>query len=137
MKKNPIMAYGLIAGLGIVLVIIVSVVGLNQQQAKDEQNGEEKQGEEQQQDESQDNGSGGGGETTANGEEIFKSNCASCHGSDLSGGMGPSLKTVGNKYSKDEIKQVIKDGFPDAGMQPGIVKGKEADAVAEFLSKQK
>ncbi|TRM12727.1 cytochrome c [Lentibacillus cibarius] len=130
MKKNPVIAYGLIAGIGILLVIIVSVVGLNQQEAiQNEQNGDQKQEEEQDQ--------SGGGETAANGEEVYQNNCASCHGSDLSGGMGPGLSTVGSKYSEEEIREIIANGFPDAGMQPGIVDGKEADAVAQWLSEQK
>ncbi|MFD2759443.1 cytochrome c550 [Lentibacillus juripiscarius] len=133
--KNPVIPYALTAALGILLVIVISVVGLNQQEAiQDEQNGEEKQGEEQQE-KSQDEGSGGG-ETAANGEEIFQSNCASCHGSDLSGGVGPDLTSVGSDYSKEEIKEIIANGFPP-NMPAGIVKGKKADALAQWLSEQK
>ncbi|GGJ83251.1 cytochrome c [Lentibacillus kapialis] len=139
MGKNAVIPYALIAGIGILLVIVVSFVGLNQQEAiQDEENGEKQS--EQQEGQSGDDGGGessGGGETAANGEKVFKNNCASCHGQDLSGGMGPALKTVGSKYSKDEIKQIIADGFPDAGMPPGVVEGEDADAVAEWLSKQK
>ncbi|RYG74719.1 cytochrome c [Lentibacillus lipolyticus] len=131
MKKNPVIPYALIAGLGILLVIVVSVVGLNQQEAiQDEENGEQ---EEQQQ---QDGESEGGGETAANGEEIYQSNCASCHGSDLSGGVGPDLTSVGSDYSKEELKEIIAEGFPP-NMPGGIVKGEEADAVAQWLSEQK
>ncbi|HLR61143.1 MAG TPA: cytochrome c [Lentibacillus sp.] len=138
MGKNAVLPYALIAGIGILLVIVVSVVGLNQQEAIQE---EESGGEQSEQQEGQSGGdsggeSSGGGETAANGEEVFQNNCASCHGQDLSGGAGPALDTVGSKYSKDEIKQIIKDGFPPK-MPAGLVQGKDADAVAQWLSEQK
>ncbi|WP_010531015.1 c-type cytochrome [Lentibacillus jeotgali] len=141
MGKNAVIPYALIAGIGILLVIVVSFVGLNQQEAIQEE--ESGGGEQSEQQEGQSGGSGGGGdssgggETAANGEEVFQSNCASCHGQDLSGGMGPALNSVGSKYSKEEIKQIIADGFPSAGMPPGIVQGEDADAVAQWLSEQK
>ncbi|SFA70587.1 cytochrome c550 [Lentibacillus halodurans] len=132
MQKNPVIPYALIAGIGILLVIVVSFVGLDQQEAiQEEENGEE-------QGEQQDNQSEGGGEgeTAADGEEIFQSNCASCHGQDLSGAAGPALDTVGSKYSQEEIEQIIAEGFPDAGMPGGLVQGEEAQAVAQWLSEQ-
>ncbi|TFJ94094.1 c-type cytochrome [Lentibacillus salicampi] len=139
MGKNAVIPYALIAGIGILLVIVVSFVGLNQQKAiQEEENGGEQS--EQQEGDSGGGESGGesdGGETAANGEEVFQNNCAQCHGQDLSGGAGPALDAVGGKYSKDEIKQIIADGFPDAGMPPGLIQGEDADAVAQWLSEQK
>src|SRR5699024_2505482 len=40
-------------------------------------------------------------------EEIFQSNCATCHGDDLSGDTGPDLTKVGDELSEDEIHDVI------------------------------
>ncbi|QKY69478.1 cytochrome c [Lentibacillus sp. CBA3610] len=133
--KNPVIPYALIAGIGILLVIVVSVVGLDQQEAIQEEGNGEEQGE-QQEGGSGDGGESGGGETAANGEEVYQSNCASCHGQDLSGQSGPALDTVGSKYSQEEIEQIIADGFPDAGMPPGLVQGEDAQAVAQWLSEQ-
>lgn len=73
--------------------------------------------------------------TTANAEEIFKGNCASCHGADLTGGAGPDLTKVGSKYSKDEISGIITDGRP--GMPAGLIDGDDKDAVASWLSEKK
>ncbi|AMV12246.1 cytochrome C551 [Geobacillus thermoleovorans] len=80
-------------------------------------------------------GSNGGGDTAAAAEQIFKQNCASCHGQDLSGGVGPNLQKVGSKYSKDEIKNIIVNGR--GAMPAGIIKGEDADKVAEWLAAKK
>ncbi|ALA70037.1 cytochrome C551 [Geobacillus stearothermophilus 10] len=80
-------------------------------------------------------GSNGGGDTAAAAEQIFKQNCASCHGQDLSGGVGPNLQKVGSKYSKDEIKNIIANGR--GAMPAGIIKGEDADKVAEWLAAKK
>ncbi|NNU84976.1 cytochrome c [Geobacillus sp. BMUD] len=81
------------------------------------------------------NGNNGGGDTAASAEQIFKQNCASCHGQDLSGGVGPNLQKVGSKYSKDEIKNIIANGR--GAMPAGIIKGEDADKVAEWLAAKK
>ncbi|MED5077054.1 cytochrome c [Geobacillus stearothermophilus] len=80
-------------------------------------------------------GSNGGGDTAAAAEQIFKQNCASCHGQDLSGGVGPNLQKVGSKYSKDQIKDIIANGR--GAMPAGIIKGEDADKVAEWLAAKK
>ncbi|AWO74759.1 cytochrome c [Geobacillus thermoleovorans] len=81
------------------------------------------------------NGNNGGGDTAASAEQIFKQNCASCHGQDLSGGVGPNLQKVGSKYSKDQIKDIIANGR--GAMPAGIIKGEDADKVAEWLAAKK
>ncbi|ASS98212.1 MULTISPECIES: cytochrome c551 [Geobacillus] len=80
-------------------------------------------------------GGNGGGDTAAAAEQIFKQNCASCHGQDLSGGVGPNLQKVGSKYSKDQIKEIIANGR--GAMPAGIIKGEDADKVAEWLASKK
>ncbi|BDG37502.1 cytochrome c [Parageobacillus sp. VR-IP] len=81
------------------------------------------------------NGNNGGGDTAAAAEQIFQQNCSSCHGKDLSGGVGPNLQKVGSKYSKDEIKKIIENGR--GGMPAGVIKGEDADKVAEWLASKK
>src|SRR5690625_3745067 len=58
----------------------------------------------------------GGGEETSAAEGVYKKNCASCHGQDLSGGAGPDLTQIGSKYSADEIADIIENG--KGAMQP-------------------
>ncbi|CAM4140883.1 cytochrome c551 [Geobacillus sp. FSL K6-0789] len=81
------------------------------------------------------NGNNGGGDTAASAEQIYKQNCASCHGQDLSGGVGPNLQKVGSKYSKEQIKEIIANGR--GAMPAGIIKGEDADKVAEWLASKK
>ncbi|QHN50423.1 cytochrome c [Geobacillus stearothermophilus] len=80
-------------------------------------------------------GGNGGGDTAASAEQIYKQNCASCHGQDLSGGVGPNLQKVGSKYSKEQIKEIIANGR--GAMPAGIIKGEDADKVAEWLASKK
>src|SRR5699024_8421612 len=69
---------------------------------------------------------------SVDGEEVYKENCASCHGDDLSGNVGPALDNVGSDHSVDDIKKVIEDG--QGSMPAGIVSGDDEDAVAEWLA---
>ncbi|MDA5107618.1 MULTISPECIES: YqzM family protein [Brevibacillus] len=80
----------------------------------------------------------GGGAPTANidAEAVYKQNCASCHGQNLEGIVGPNLTKAGSKYSADDIAKIIKDG--KGGMPPGILKKQpEIKAVAEWLAQHK
>lgn len=84
--------------------------------------------------------SGGGGEETSNvdasaAKDVFKSNCASCHGENLKGKSGPSLEKVGSSMSKDDILKQIKNG--GGGMPGGLIKGDKADNVAGWLANKK
>ncbi len=79
--------------------------------------------------------SGSGGEVTTTGETLFAQSCASCHGKDLRSGYAPDLSDIGAKYSAEEIKEIIENG--KGQMPPGILKGDEAMAVAEWLAEQK
>lgn len=72
---------------------------------------------------------------SAAGEEVFQKNCASCHGDDLSGGVGPSLEAVGADHSVDDIKDIIENG--QGSMPAGLVDGDDEDAVAEWLATHK
>jgi cytochrome c551 len=83
-----------------------------------------------------DNNKNGGGDSTASAaEQIFQQSCASCHGQNLEGKVGPNLQKVGSKYSKDEIKQIIEKGR--GGMPGGVIQGEDVDKVAEWLASKK
>lgn len=68
-------------------------------------------------------------------EEIFKENCASCHGEDLSGASGPDLSSVGADMSEDEIATKIEEGGD--GMPAGLIEGEEETTVAKWLADHK
>ncbi|MEN1970509.1 cytochrome c550 [Lentibacillus sp. N15] len=127
MKKNPVIPYALIAVIGIALVIVISIVGINQRDAiqKAEEGGDTEQ--------SADNEEGG--ETSDDPEAIFKDNCATCHGDDLSGAMGPNLQEVGGRHSEEEIHDIIMNG--KGQMPQGLVPEEQADALAKWLAEKK
>lgn len=77
----------------------------------------------------------GGTVDTAAAEESYKKSCASCHGEDLSGGVGPSLEKVGADHSAEDIKNIIENG--QGSMPGGLLSGEDADQVAEWLAQHK
>ncbi|MFS0575466.1 cytochrome c551 [Sporosarcina sp. 179-K 3D1 HS] len=81
-------------------------------------------------------GTSGGGETaSADPEALYKNSCIGCHGGNLEGASGPALNDVGSRYSAEEINTIIVDG--KGGMPPGLLKGEEAQVVAEWLAEKK
>lgn len=131
MRKNPVIPYAIIAVIGVLAVIIISFIGIDQSQdiQQAEENGEE-------QTEQSEEGSEEGGETTAgNGEEVFQSNCAMCHGSDLASGSAPDLTQVGSTYSQEEIAQIVQEGIGTMPAQ-SHVQGEDLEALTEWLSEQ-
>src|SRR5690625_3719080 len=68
-------------------------------------------------------------------EEVYKENCASCHGEDLEGASGPELTTVGADMSEDEIATQIEEGGD--GMPAGLIEGEEETTVSKWLADQK
>lgn len=112
MSKNPVFPYAVIAALGIFAVIIISFAGVGQREARE--NPEETE-------ETED----------LSVEDIFKNNCASCHGDDMEGDSAPGLTDVGSKYSADEIEDIIINGKDS--MPPGQASNEEALELAEWL----
>ncbi len=57
-------------------------------------------------------------ESVEEGEKIYKANCASCHGAELGGGIGPSLvdSTWIHGGTPDAVVKTITEGVPAKGM---------------------
>lgn len=70
-----------------------------------------------------------------NGQQIYGQSCSSCHGGDLRSGYAPDLDQIGKKYSAEEIQDIIENGI--GSMPKGIVKGEDAEKVADWLATQK
>jgi cytochrome c551 len=90
-----------------------------------------------------DNKGGGGGGGTSNqtasagdAQKIYNQKCSSCHGDKLQGQVGPNLTKIGQKYSKDDILGILKNGKA-GGMPAGLISGDDANKVAEWLSNKK
>ncbi|SER17530.1 cytochrome c550 [Gracilibacillus ureilyticus] len=113
MKKNPVIPFALIAVLGIVAMIVLSVIGLDEQD-RIANGGEE-------------------GETVNTDPEAIAQSCIGCHGGDLEGASAPSLQNLESKYSVEEVEDIINNGIEGTAMQGGIVPSEEAAILAEWL----
>lgn len=69
-------------------------------------------------------------------EQVYNQSCASCHGGNLEGGMGPGLETVGANLSQEEIADVIENG---RGQMPAQSQLQEAEVqeLASWLAEKK
>jgi mono/diheme cytochrome c family protein len=84
-------------------------------------------------------GGGGGGanaQVLAQGKQLFQQNCGTCHtlaDAGTSGKIGPVLDDL--KPDKQVVLGAIKNGGAGSGTMPAnIVTGKDADAVATYVS---
>ncbi|RDW21781.1 cytochrome c550 [Oceanobacillus chungangensis] len=124
MKRNSVIPFAIIAIIGVLAVIIISFVGLDQRadrQAADEGGNEQAED--------------SGGEVSTDPEEIFQANCAACHGADLSGGMGPDLTAIGSSLTAEDIVTIIQQGTGQMPAQTQVVE-EEATLLADWLSEK-
>ena len=130
MNKNPIIPFLLIIFLGVGLVFLLSAQGANQEEEGEEVATEEGS-------EGGEEGSEEGGDGASSGdvdaEGIAQNSCASCHGEDFSGGMGPAL--AGTSLSEEEFTDIVRNG---QGSMPAFgedqVSDEELTALYQFFS---
>ncbi|ARK29346.1 cytochrome c550 [Halalkalibacter krulwichiae] len=120
MKGRPLLPFAVTAIVGILLMIALSFVGLNQREAMnaDEAEGTEEVTEFE--------------DPVTAGQELAQQSCIGCHGGDLAGGAGPALTDLDGVYSAEEITDIILNGY---GAMPAIsnLNDVEADAIAQYL----
>ncbi|WP_108670772.1 cytochrome c550 [Peribacillus acanthi] len=121
MNRNPIIPFVLIMVFGIGLVFALSINGLEnaKEQAAEKEGGEKT-------------------EEVASGspEDTYKASCIGCHGDQYQGGLGPALKGVGERYTPDQIKDILVNG-KGSGMPGGLVAEGQVDEMAKWLSELK
>jgi mono/diheme cytochrome c family protein len=73
--------------------------------------------------------------------KVLSRSCMSCHGVDLRGipGDGPSLRNIGLRYTKEEIREILVDGRNNGRMPKGLLEGGQAqegdlEMMVEWLS---
>ncbi|WAA11483.1 cytochrome c550 [Fervidibacillus halotolerans] len=115
MKKNAIYPYLIIMAFGIGLVFALSFIGLYEGEGQAD----------------------GGDSTDGQGvvaqtpEEIYTNTCIACHGQNYEGASGPALINVGDRLSRDEIKDVLVNG---RGIMPGgTVPEEQLDEMVDWL----
>jgi mono/diheme cytochrome c family protein len=79
---------------------------------------------------------GGGAATTApandiDGQALYDDQCASCHSEDGSGGFGPSLQGIQDRFSEDEEADIIANG---QGSMPGFSGDLSAEEIAAIVA---
>lgn len=121
--KNPLMPLASIAILGIVLMVVVSYWGLNNADKMLAAQEEKGQATEQ------------AAPAADDPEGMVKASCASCHGQNLEGAVGPELATVGSRLSAEQIANVINNG--QGAMPAGMVDPAKAEVIAAWLAEQK
>ena len=79
-------------------------------------------------------------EELAHGQQLFRSNCAFCHGSDARGGeTGPNLvrdKVVLADQHGETIMPIVQNGIPSAGMPKFTLSAADITAIADWLHAQ-
>jgi PQQ-dependent dehydrogenase (methanol/ethanol family) len=71
------------------------------------------------------------------GRKAYEARCVACHGSDGAGGdHGPSIVDIPRPRatSNQALKDLIRNGIPDAGMPPFPLRGAEIDAIIAHLA---
>lgn len=109
----------LMAG-GLSMVLILGACGSGEEEASEEPATEE-------------DSSASSGDVDA--ESIARDNCASCHGQDFSGAMGPAL--AGTSLAEEDFTTTVRDG---KGSMPAFsadqIADEELTALYQFFSEQ-
>ncbi|GAA0457648.1 cytochrome c [Alkalibacillus silvisoli] len=118
MSRNPIIPYVTIAILGIVAMIVMGGIGLDQLRHAEDATEETE-------------------ETAENPEAIYEQNCMSCHGGDLEGASGPELQGAGDRFSIEELEDIIDNGVEGSSIMTGdYATTEEAEILAEWIMEQ-
>src|SRR5437764_10621083 len=79
-------------------------------------------------------------EQVARGQQLFRSNCSFCHGSDARGGeTGPNLvrdKIVLSDQHGETITPIVQNGIPDKGMPKFALSAADIASIADWLHAQ-
>ncbi|WP_152397644.1 c-type cytochrome [Paenibacillus cellulositrophicus] len=76
-------------------------------------------------------------ETDSEADMLYKKNCLSCHAADLSGKVGPSLKEIESKLSKEEIMERITLGRGGMPSFKSRLSEQEIEALGSWLADKK
>jgi alcohol dehydrogenase (cytochrome c) len=69
------------------------------------------------------------------GRRLFEAGCAPCHGGDGAGGeKGPGILEPRDARRRQDLRRLIRDGIPDAGMPAFPLPDADLDALARYVA---
>ncbi|GIP26133.1 hypothetical protein J23TS9_12630 [Paenibacillus sp. J23TS9] len=68
---------------------------------------------------------------------LYKKSCLSCHAADLSGIVGPSLKEIGSKLTKEEIVERMTMGRGGMPSFKSRLSEQDIDTLGSWLADKK
>ena len=129
MRGKPLLPYAVIAVVGLILMVGLSLMGVGQKEARIAAEADGGQ-------QVADSGAGDTSAVGSLGEQQYKATCIGCHGANFDGPMG-NLNGIGDRRSKEEIVDIIVNGGADYGY-PAMPAYKDnsnvdAEAITEYL----
>jgi putative heme-binding domain-containing protein len=72
---------------------------------------------------------------TANGEALFRGNCAFCHGANAKGGRGPNLLVISLNHGNEDadLERVIREGVKGSSMPDFDFEAEELTALVAYV----
>ncbi|MOA03111.1 Cytochrome c-551 precursor [compost metagenome] len=70
-------------------------------------------------------------------EIIYKKKCMSCHGTDLQGGRGPSLQTIGSRLTEAEITEIVTNGRNGMPRFENNIPAEDIQRISKWMSELK
>lgn len=117
MKSNPVVPYILIFALGLGLIFFMSLYGIDQ---KKEIAGAGEEG----------NTNEPAAVEDFDPESFTQGQCVSCHGGDLTGGLGPTLHGL---TDKEAVHNIIKNGEGSMPAFGSKLSDEQIDELADYL----
>jgi polyvinyl alcohol dehydrogenase (cytochrome) len=74
----------------------------------------------------------GEGEGAASGEDVYRSNCARCHGEAGQGGSGPPMEGVADRLGEDEHVEIVREGRSGMPAWEDTLTAEEIQAVVDY-----
>lgn len=74
----------------------------------------------------------GGDGASGSGESIYRTNCATCHGTDGGGGLGPELRGIADRLTREEHLEIVREGKGQMPAWKDNLSDDEIDAVVEY-----
>jgi polyvinyl alcohol dehydrogenase (cytochrome) len=77
-------------------------------------------------------GEGEGDDESADGEDVYRSNCARCHGGSGQGGSGPTMEGVADRLDEDEHLEIVREGREGMPAWEDTLSDEEIQAVVDY-----